>query len=1135
MRSCKWNLCLLPALIAGLGLFLAPGAHAQFQWAKRVASTIDTDTELSIGMTLDTNGNCYVTGWFDGTNDFGGVTLTNDSGGGQDIFVAKYNSSGALQWAQRAGGSSTNRDAGRGMGVDPNGNVYAAGGYYGPANFGSINLPASASQNFFLAKYNNTGAVQWVQQGIGGNDVDGTGLAVDGAGNSYALVFANNGDTIMFGSTPVATPNDFDNNYDASTILVKFDNTGAFKWAQVMGGYGETYATKVAVDAAGNVYVRGGFSATLTIGTSNLVVSPGASENVFIAKFNNSGALIWVQVPTGGNGDEGGVAVDSTGNVYISGSFSIPLNFGGITLTNAGSLDAFVAKYNSSGAIQWAQRAGNTNLNFYWDVALDGLGNVYAGGALNSETAVAKYSPVGTLQWIYSAVGLSGNPVGSVAAKCAVDSAGNCFLAGWYQRTNTLGAYVLPPQGYWNYFLTKLAQTLAVATTSLPNGTTGVAYNQQLSAINGQLPYSWTNISGALPPGLALATNGVISGTPTTVITNIFTVQVKDATNGIATQSLSLAVQAPAPLQITATSLPNGTNGVAYSQTLTALGGHPPYTWTNISGALSPGLGLAANGLISGTPTTNGTFNFTVKVTDAMSATATQPLTLTVFGLPRVTLQPTTNSVTATVGGNVIFSVLAAGDGPFSYQWQLNGTNLPNNIITTVAGNGNYGYSGDGSAATNASLGYPPDVAVDSSGNLFIADVNNEVIRKVDTSGIITTVAGDGTNGFAGDGGAATNAELNFPYSVAVDKYDNLFLGDANQRIRKVSANGIITTVAGNGTNGYSGDGGAATNAELFYPSVALDAIGDLFITDAGNNVIREVKTNGIITTVAGNGYGAGIGLGGYSGDGGAATNAELFSPNNTAVDAGGNLFIADTGNQVVREVKTNGIITTVAGNGFGAGTRYGGYSGDGGEATNAELYAPLDVVVDPTGNLFIADAGNNVIREMQTNGIITTAAGNGNPGYSGDGSVATNAELSAPQGVDVDATGDLFIADGNNVIRKVVILGPTLVLNGVGTGNAGAYDVVVSSPYGSVTSSVINLTITLPPILLSTPQLIGGNTNFTFLLSGPAGSNYVLQVSTNLLNWSPVSTSTIPVSGSINLSNAVGGYNRGFYRVHLQ
>jgi len=481
-------------------------------------------------------------------------------------------------------------------------------------------------------------------------------------------------------------------------------------------------------------------------------------------------------------------------------------------------------------------------------------------------------------------------------------------------------------------------------------------------------------------------------------------------------------------------------------------------------------------------------------------------------------------------GNNVTLSVSVTGPGPFSYQWQLNQTNLPSDIITTVAGNGNFGYSGDGSAATNASLGFPADVAVDPTGNLFIADVNNEVIRKVDTSGIITTVAGNGTNGYSGDGGAATNAELNFPYSVAVDANGNLFIGDGNQRIRKVAANGIITTVAGNGTNGYSGDGGAATNAELFYPSVTLDTIGDLFITDSGNNVIREVKTNGIITTVAGNGYGAGIGLGGYSGDGGAATNAELFNPYNTAVDTTGNLFIADTGNQVVREVKTNGIITTVAGNGYGAGTRYGGYSGDGGEATNAELSGPLDVAVDAIGNLFIVDAGNNVIREVETNGIITTAAGNGYPGYSGDGSIATNAELSSPQGEDVDATGDLFIADGNNVIRKVVIPGPTLTLNNVGFGNAGAYDVVVSSPYGSVTSSVVNVTIALPPVILSTPQITAGGANFTFMLSGPAGSNYVLQVSTNLLNWIPVSTSTIPVSGSITLSNNMNGNNR-FYR----
>ena len=149
-------------------MLLAPSAQAQFQWAKRIASTINPHNELAIGMTLDTNANCYVTGWFDGTNDFGGVILTNNNIGGQDIFVAKYNSAGVLQWAQLAGGSTANEDAGRGIGVDTNGNVYVTGGFYSPATFGSSNFPASSNEEFFLAKYNNTGTVQWVQQSTGG-------------------------------------------------------------------------------------------------------------------------------------------------------------------------------------------------------------------------------------------------------------------------------------------------------------------------------------------------------------------------------------------------------------------------------------------------------------------------------------------------------------------------------------------------------------------------------------------------------------------------------------------------------------------------------------------------------------------------------------------------------------------------------------------------------------------------------------------------------------------------------------------------------------------------------------------------------------------------------------------------------
>jgi hypothetical protein len=224
---------------------------------------------------------------------------------------------------------------------------------------------------------------------------------------------------------------------------------------------------------------------------------------------------------------------------------------------------------------------------------------------------------------------------------------------------------------------------------------------------------------------------------------------------------------------------------------------------------------------------------------------------------------------------------------------------------------------------------------------------------------------------------------------------------------------GLINTVAGNGTPGYSGDGGAATSAQLSSPSrLAVDRSGDLFIADTGNNVIREVvQATGNIITVAGSG------TAGYSGDGGPATSAQLSAPTGLTLDGNGDLFIADAGNNVIREVmQATGSIITVAGNGTA------GYSGDNGAATAAQLNGPLSVAVDMNGNLFIADAGNNAIREVaQATGTIVTVAGNGSAGYSGDGGLATSAQLNGPDGLAVDASGDLFIADtGNDSIRKV-------------------------------------------------------------------------------------------------------------------
>ena len=817
----------------------------------------------------------------------------------------------------------------------------------------------------------------------------------------------------------------------------------------------------------------------------NLFITDAGNSRVRRVDTNGIITTVVGNGSTGYSGDGGpatnaslhpvGLALDAAGNLFIS-----DYDNARIRKVDTDGIITTIAGNGTNGYSGDGGAATNASLYGPYGLALDSAGNLYIGEQVNG--CVRKVDITGTIRTVTS--GGFNEPDG-----VAVDNAGNIYVADslndFIKKVDTNGIIT---------YVTRSDYPVGVAVDAAGNLYIGDTYSGTVREVH----------YGGFPTLSLTIVNTNNAGNYNVIITS---------SSGSVTSAVAvLTIVFPPSFVVQPTSqlVPAGSN-VTFS---VVAAGSPPfnYQWF-FNGASLNEQTNATLSLPNVTPGQAGAYS--VWVASPYGSITSHVATLIVSGLPSITSQPTNQTVLA--GSRVLLGAGVAGVGPLTFQWQLNGTNLPNNLITTVAGNGTGGFAGDGSIATAGEIYSAYSVAADNSGNLFIVDSGagyipsiwgNFRIRKVDVYGVITTVAGNGSPYYTGDGGVATNAGID-PHGVAVDGMGNIFIADTyNNRIRKVDTNGIINTVAGKSSAGFSGDGGAATNATLYYPfGVAVDTNGNLFIADSYNHRIRKVDTNGIINTVAGKSSA------GFSGDGGAATNANLNRPKSVVLDGAGNLFIADVLNERVRKVDVYGVITTVAGN----GSQY--YSADGGVATNAGIN-PYGLAVDGYGDVLIADSGNNRIRQVDPYGIITTVAGNGSSGFTGDGMVATNASLNMPYGVAMDGYGRILIADTLNYRLRRFGQGPTLVLDRLAVADAGNYTLVVSSSFGSVTSVVATLTVLFPPSILVPPasQSItwGSNVTFAVTATGTGPLAYQWQFNgTNLPNQTGQFLSLINVQWS--------------------
>lgn len=1054
---------------------------------------------------VDSSGNAYITG-IANSSDFPTTSgaMQRQFHGSSDAFVSKLNASGtALVYSTFLGGSST--DAGSAIAIDAAGDAFIAGYTSSidfPATSGAFSTVKSAgySSDAFVAKVNPAGSALVFATYLGGSNSDSANaIAIDSSGNSY--VTGNTSSLNFPVSTGAFQAVSKTGSYNGTAFVTALNAAGsALIYSTYLGGSQYETGTGIAVDLNREAYVTG------STGSADFPTTAGAfsrvgvnlyqySTDAFVAKFSSTGALLASTLLGGSSYDtSAAIALDGNSNVLVTGqttSSDFPVTPG--SFPRAALAAAFLTKLTGNlSSLTYSTLFGASGGVSGTGIAVDSANNVYiAGQTASKNLPISPFAPQ------------SNNPDAGInnsgfVTKFDLNSPTACNLSlSSYNYTAPLGGgsssfQVSVPEGCpWEAVDTDSWLALnnpvhgigngTVSFTAAPN-TYGNAQSTVISVGSSSFTVTQPGDScsnlGVSPTGVALDQNGglemisvklpsacqysVTTATPWIAITSGAsgsgngTIQYYVARNDFASRSGSILVNG--------TSIPVSQTGGSCTASLS-----------------SSSVSFPAAGGTSFIPlTTSSSCQWSAYAIDSWLRVTVSSGT----GSLNIGFAASPNPGEALRSGKLYvagqyFTVNQAGgvpSAPSSYT------------ISTIAGTGSYGFSGDGGPAIAAQLGYPGGLAFDGYGNLYVADPSNYRIRKVDTNGVITTFAGTGTSGFSGDNGPATSANINYDFYLATDSATNLFFSDSgNERVRKVSS-GIISTVAGTGSAGSSGDGGAATSAYVNYPNgIVFDTQGNWYFADSQNNRIRKVTTGGVISTFAG------TGLTGSTGDGGPASAATFTNLGSLAIDGANNIYVVDGSR--VRKI-SGGSISNFAGGGTS--------TADGVPATSASL-SPSAIVTDLSGNLLIATG--SFVRRVTPDGNITTIAGTNTCCNSGEGIPATQAYFGNPNGIAIDPFGHVAISDDYN--NRVRLLTP---VSNFCTFNAGASPLAAPLAGGQLTISLSGAAGCAWNAFSNSSWI-----NIASALSGTGNASVILNVAANS---SSARTGSVNIAGiNINIS----------------